>query len=1124
MANTIETFAQFIARALLPVARALEGTDVHINLYVERLGWNLPSVPPAFHGLQFTSRNMLKSLALLESRISAHEDGLASSENVFEAGGRLLIDLGLFTAQIYALPDLLRSQLPVDYLSTTCIAEEIQQRIFEDAIVSLIAEEALTTSQILSSLGILETRNEPADPAVYQPGFVRRRIRWNRIPLLFKDPKGLLREVYGWGTPTIDAQHLFGALQDLATSLYVMAIFDYPSPSLIERLLPGVTISETEAPTPLLQFPLVDTEFLDLSLALFPIPKASSTELQGLALSLIGRGEINLATAVGPMLTLETTSTVDLASGIALALLPDQAPKVIGDMLSEGTNPITDGQAGLRLAYGQKDAKERVTLLSIPGGSGLEAKQIYLGAGIEARSGGGDYAFVEIGIVEGQLVISSAESDGFIRKILPEEPIHVDFDLRSGFSTKEGFYIEGAAGFEYAIPINKSFGPIFINSVYLKLEASEEKLALITATSGGAEIGPVTAVVQEIGLKTMLEFGKPGLLGNAQLSIDFKPPSGIGLSIDASGFSGGGFLRIDPPNYAGVFQLSYQNQIDLTAFGLIATKLPDGKPGFSLLISILAEFQPIQLGLGFALTGVGGLIAINRQFNEEAIKTAFKTHSLDAILFPPNPIKDAVKLIDSLQSIFPPREGYHVFGPMAKLFWGGSLRIVNFEIGIFIQLGGPLKIVLIGQAWSRLPNEDSPLLVINVDVLGIIDFGEQCVAFYATLFDSRIRDIHLDGQMALRADWTEGEENFALSVGGFHPRFQQIPPGFPQLRRLAAVVGDNPRLSLTMYLAITSNTFQVGAKLELWAKKLGFTITGGASFDALITFIPFSFLVTINVWVNVKGGGIDLGLWLELELSGPNPIVASGYVKIKLGWFFSVKVRFRAEFGIKISEALTLVSPLAILIAELANPRAIRFELPAWASANLAFAERGEMRIDPIADLTVVQSAVPLNFVLEKFGGGMVGEAEKVLKVTAGFEASREQAARSLFAAEQFKNWTVEERLSARPFEQFEAGIRLQGEYVIGEEWKEEREIVFETILRESKEYLGSLPEKDYRKAAIRTTCLWQPVGGEMEMLKDWAIFGGGRYYRPVRARGDESSPNYVKVIEHGYRLTIESE
>jgi hypothetical protein len=508
---------------------------------------------------------------------------------------------------------------------------------------------------------------------------------------------------------------------------------------------------------------------------------------------------------------------------------------------------------------------------------------------------------------------------------------------------------------------------------------------------------------------------------------------------------------------------------------------------------------------------VGGLIGINRQFNEAGLKQAFKTHSLDDVLFPAQPIKDAVKLFDTLQTILPPREGYHVIGPMARLFWGGALRLVNFEIGIFIQLGGPLKVVLLGQAWSRLPREAAPLLVLNVDVLGIIDFGEERVAFDATLFDSRLMDIHLDGQMALRADWSQGEENFALSVGGFHPQFQQIPAGFPQLRRLALVMGENPRLSLTLYLAITTNTLQVGARLELWAKKLGFTITGGASFDALFTFSPFSFLVNLKVWVNVKRGWIDLGLTLELELSGPNPIVAAGYVKIKLGWFFSVKVRFRAEFGKKVAEPLPAVSPLAVLQGELQQARAIRAQLPSWASGYVAFTAGAENKIDPLADLEVVQNAVPLNFAMDKFGGGLPVAAERRLRFTAGLP--QEQVVTRLFAGEQFKNWTVEERLAAKPFEQYEAGIGFSGSYVLPEGQKEERAIVFETVLRESKEYRESLPAQDFRKAAIRTACVWQPQVAQTVLLQNWSQFGTATYYQPRRVQRDEANPNYVKVL-----------
>ena len=112
------------------------------------------------------------------------------------------------------------------------------------------------------------------------------------------------------------------------------------------------------------------------------------------------------------------------------------------------------------------------------------------------------------------------------------------------------------------------------------------------------------------------------------------------------------------------------------------------------------------------------------------------------------------------------------------------------------------------------------------------------------------------------------------------------------------------------------------------------------------------------------------------------------------------------------------------------------------------------------------------------------------------------------------KNWTAEERLSAKPFENFDAGIGFGGEYVIPAEHQQEREIVFETILRESQEYLAGLPEKDYRKAKIRTACLWQPQAPEAELFNNWSRFGAGSYYRPRRPAKDDSNPNYVKVAE----------
>ena len=124
-----------------------------------------------------------------------------------------------------------------------------------------------------------------------------------------------------------------------------------------------------------------------------------------------------------------------------------------------------------------------------------------------------------------------------------------------------------------------------------------------------------------------------GLFG---LSASFKPPEGLGLSIDAGGIKGGGFLKFDSDKgeYFGAMELEFQELFSLKALGIINTKMPDGSKGFSLLIIITAEFTPIQLGFGFTLNGVGGLLGMNRTVRIDVLKEGIKTNAIKSILFP----------------------------------------------------------------------------------------------------------------------------------------------------------------------------------------------------------------------------------------------------------------------------------------------------------------------------------------------------------------------------------------------------------------------------------------------------------------------------------------------------------
>ena len=134
----------------------------------------------------------------------------------------------------------------------------------------------------------------------------------------------------------------------------------------------------------------------------------------------------------------------------------------------------------------------------------------------------------------------------------------------------------------------------------------------------------------------------------------------LGLVIDAPAVTGGGFLFLDPEKgqYAGDIQLNLDGGITVTAIGLIATHLPNDAKGFSFVVLITAQgFKPIPLGLGFTLTGIGGLLAINRTCNQEFLREGIKSKTLDSLLFPDDPIRNAVQILGTLNNAFPPRDG-----------------------------------------------------------------------------------------------------------------------------------------------------------------------------------------------------------------------------------------------------------------------------------------------------------------------------------------------------------------------------------------------------------------------------------------------------------------------------------
>lgn len=585
------------------------------------------------------------------------------------------------------------------------------------------------------------------------------------------------------------------------------------------------------------------------------------------------------------------------------------------------------------------------------------------------------------------LVVSAGDGDGFLQHVLPPDGLRVEFDLALGWSKSRGLYFGGAAGFEATIPVDLSiFGVLTLDSVYLALraeaaakatDAGAEAAASVRAVAGVTttlQLGPVTANVERFGIQALLDFPPGGgNLGIADFQMQFKPPSGAGLVVDAAAVSGGGYLFFDPEKeqYAGVLQLEFASKVSLKVIGLLTTRMPDGKPGFSLVLIVAAEFAPIQLGFGFNLSGVGGLLGINRAVIIEALRSGIKQGTLDSVLFPPNPVENAPQIISTLNTVFPPHEGRFFVGPMAKIGWGTPV-LLTVDIALVIELPSPVRLLLLGRLKLVLPQEKDAVIYLRLDVLGVIDFERGELSLDATLYDSRIAQFVVTGDMALRVSWG-AQPSFILAVGGFNPRFP-APAGFPKLDRVAIslAAGDNPRLRLEAYLAVTSNTVQFGARLELFVAAGIFTLDGFFAFDALIVMSPFSLLAELGGLIALRQGGkLLMSIQLEMTLTGPTPWQVRGKATFSiLG--FSQSVAFDARIG---NEAppppLTPVPVMDDLVKALADPRNWTSELPRGEHPLVSFrdAKLAEARlVHPLATLTVRQRVVPLDVPISRYG------------------------------------------------------------------------------------------------------------------------------------------------------------
>lgn len=876
----------------------------------------------------------------------------------------------------------------------------------------------------LVQLGVVEFGDPLADAPQARPT----KLHLERLPRIVGDPQALVREILDWGQRSIRINELLRSLQQAVHGLGWPAILTRPDKLPVPRLgalSPGGLDLQLHIP-----FYLNEDGPGTIGLAIQPLQKVDG-DFDGFVLFPYGHLAASQHFDIGSGWSLVVIASAESADVPGLVVrvggLSLQSVGDIGNMVPN---------MSIRIALGTEGRRPPKALIRSAVGE-LTIGDVSLSGQVITRTEDLE-CLIELELNGAALRLSSNSVDGFLSSLLSKEGISVKADVVLGWSSQKGVYFRGGQGLDVSIPVRElHVGGVTFDHLHLALVPRDSEIGLSVATSVKARLGPVSVAVDRIGLEVRVNTQKAdGNLGPLDFSVAVRSPVGASLAIETSVISGGGSLFFDPKKqeYAGMMQLELLNKIAVKAIGLITTRMPDGTKGFSILVILSAEgFPPIQLGLGFTLNGIGGLLGVNRSLQVDTLRAGLKSDALNGILFPRDPIKNATQIVTSLASVFPPTPNRSLFGPMAIIGWGTPV-ILRLELAIIIELPDPVRLSILGRLTVALPDEKNPLVRIRMDAIGVVDFDNGEVAIDATLYDSHILSFAITGDMALRLKWGK-EPNFVLAIGGFHPRFSP-PPQFPSLNRLSLSILDNKnaRLRFESYLALTSNTVQFGARVDFYFADpvVGFTLQGFASFDVLFQLVPFQFVADIGAAVAIRFRGVDLiAIRLAMSLSGPAPWHARGRAEIKI-LFFSISVAFDLQFGDAIPPPAPEPIDVAFLVSSaLQDLRNWSSELPADIRHMVTVRVPPAIdvfRVHPLATLSVRQRVAPLFREISRFGSSPIsGETTFTVELLSadGKSSLPTPLLTEMFAPAQFEDLTDDDKFTRSSFESMVAGLRL---------------------------------------------------------------------------------------------------
>ena len=635
--------------------------------------------------------------------------------------------------------------------------------------------------------------------------------------------------------------------------------------------------------------------------------------------------------------------------------------------------------------------------------------------------------------------------DPLLAKVMPEsgDPKTTTVTTLS-LDTAQGFYLgDGRGGERAVLPVRFSFPGVELREVAFGLVRRQDgerdvtgvDLTLSVAAKAGGAVG-----MQVIGAGFAV--GLDGIAEPTTTDFPIAPrwPDQVGLRIKAGPITGGGFIqrvertyKVDGQDvkrieFGGVFQLQ------IFKFGVAAIVLLSPDP-FSLVLVIGVRFPvPIELSWGFTLNGIGGILALDRGLDLEALKKGMKERILDKMLFPDNPVAEAPKLLSTVANIFPPRAGGFVVGPIVELGWGSQAKFVEMKLGVVLALPDPMVVVL-GSLRVRVPTKELPVTDIKADLF--VAITPDHLLLFASMRDSTIAGFKVAGDLGLYIQWS-GSGAFEFSVGGFHPEYEKLTGQQPKLGELDRVSIDlSPsravQFVIKAYFAVTAGAVMLGVDGRLDADFKVIAAKAWLTLDMIFIWSPrFAFKVSIQVGVEVElFGHTFASVRFRGSLEGTTPFKLAGHIKVDV-WFLPTfdEDLGPVTWGDDAPPALAKVDALSIVASALNEDEAWTAPLPEHAAqlATLDEVHDVEGRIaHPLAALEVSQTHVPLGVKISHIGASPV----KADMVTIGTptsstgEAAAVSELRTPFPPGHFFDLEGEKLLARSGFEQMQGGCRM---------------------------------------------------------------------------------------------------